>query len=122
LYDVCNTVDRGQWLVALIEYLKSGRSKVRYLNCLHDMNMLHKGVEQTMEEQGLRTVEGEDGNQGEQVNNEEDDGEDTGEVDCEERAGVHGEQRGVVENYPTVQLRRRSTQNSASYSMARDGR
>ena len=49
LYDMCNVAERAQWLdilIALIEYLRSGKSKVGYLNSSHERNMLHKGVEE----------------------------------------------------------------------------
>ena len=48
LYDVCNPVERGQWLdvfIALIEYLRSGSSKVGFLNNSVEQNMLHKDQE-----------------------------------------------------------------------------
>src|SRR5437764_12458320 len=48
LYDFCNVTSRGEWLdilVALIEYLRSGESKVVYLNKDLERNMLHKNVE-----------------------------------------------------------------------------
>jgi len=52
LYDMCNVAERAQWLdilIALIEYLRSGKSKVGYLNTSHERNMLHKGVEEQAE-------------------------------------------------------------------------
>jgi len=45
---VCNPVERGQWLdvfIALIEYLRSGSSKVGFLNNSVEQNMLHKDQE-----------------------------------------------------------------------------
>lgn len=45
LYDFCEPVDRGEWLeifVALIEYLRSGQSKVGFLNNRIEGNMIHK--------------------------------------------------------------------------------
>ena len=53
LYDVCNPVARGEWLdllIALIEYLRSGSSKVGYLNNSVEKNMLHKNQEENVEE------------------------------------------------------------------------
>lgn len=59
LYDVCNPVARGQWLdvlIALIEYLRSGSSKVGYLNNLVEENMSHKNQEETLRKvQWMRT-------------------------------------------------------------------
>ena len=52
LYDFCDVQDRGEWLdilVALIEYLRSGESKVGYLNKSLVRNMLHKSVEEEEE-------------------------------------------------------------------------
>jgi hypothetical protein len=48
LYDFCDVDHRGEWLdilVALIEYLRSGESKVGFLNKSLEKNMLHKSVE-----------------------------------------------------------------------------
>ena len=45
LYDFCKVEQRGEWigiLVALIEYLRSGESKVGYLNKTRTRNMIHK--------------------------------------------------------------------------------
>jgi hypothetical protein len=45
LYDVCNPVERGKWLdilIGLIEYLRSGDSRVGFLNNSVERNMLHK--------------------------------------------------------------------------------
>src|SRR2546430_13392512 len=45
LYDFCDPVERGQWLdilIALIEYLRSGESKVGFLNRSLEKNMLNK--------------------------------------------------------------------------------
>lgn len=50
LYDFCDVEQRREWLdilVALIEYLRSGESKVGYLNKSLPKNMLHKDVEDT---------------------------------------------------------------------------
>ena len=44
-YDFCNPAARGEWLdifVALIQYLKSGESKVGNLNKSLPNNMIHK--------------------------------------------------------------------------------
>jgi hypothetical protein len=46
---MCDVAERAQWLdilIALIQYLRSGKNKVRYLNSSHERNMLHKGVEE----------------------------------------------------------------------------
>ena len=45
LYDFCKVEQRGEWiriLVALIEFLRSGESKVGYLNKTLGRNMIHK--------------------------------------------------------------------------------
>jgi hypothetical protein len=45
LYDFCDPVQRGEWLdvfIALIEFLRSGESRVGFLNRFHPRNMLHK--------------------------------------------------------------------------------
>jgi hypothetical protein len=94
LYDVCNTVDRAQWLdilVALIEYLRSGTSKVGYLDCSHERNMLHKGVEQTVNEEGRGTIDGEEQDQG---------------SDQEEDEERENHPNVVIDDGPRVQLRR----------------
>jgi hypothetical protein len=55
LYDVCKPIERREWLdvfIALIEYLRSGESKVGFLNNSLERNMLHK-------EQEEKNVEGE---------------------------------------------------------------
>jgi hypothetical protein len=44
-YDFCNQTARGEWLdvfIALIQYLKSGESKVGNLNNALPNNMIHK--------------------------------------------------------------------------------
>jgi hypothetical protein len=44
-YDFCNPTQRGEWvdiLIALIEYLRSGESKLGFLNKSLEKNMLHK--------------------------------------------------------------------------------
>jgi len=44
-FDMCNPVARGEWLdilIALIEYLRSGTSKVGYLNNSLENNRLDK--------------------------------------------------------------------------------
>jgi hypothetical protein len=51
-YDFYDPKDRGEWLdivIALIEYLRSGDSKVGYLNNQVLENMLHKDGSQTEE-------------------------------------------------------------------------
>jgi hypothetical protein len=56
LYDVCNPDERGQWLdvlIAMVEYLRSGESKVGYLNNSVENNMLHKDNEVKFEESGV---------------------------------------------------------------------
>jgi hypothetical protein len=48
LYDVCDPDARGQWLdvlIAMVEYLRSGESKVGYLNNSVEKNMLDKDNE-----------------------------------------------------------------------------
>jgi hypothetical protein len=48
LYDFCDPLERAHWLdilIALIEYLRSGESKVGFLNKLSGRNMLHKSQE-----------------------------------------------------------------------------
>lgn len=53
LYDFCHVRERGEWLdvlVALIEYLRSGESKVGFLNKSLEKNMLHKDVEDAADE------------------------------------------------------------------------
>lgn len=50
-------MDRGQWLdvlIALIEYLRSGESKVGFLNKAMERNMLNKGVEDEMADSGKK--------------------------------------------------------------------
>jgi hypothetical protein len=45
LYDFCDPSDRGEWLditIALIEYLRSGTSRVGFLNNAINKNMLRK--------------------------------------------------------------------------------
>jgi hypothetical protein len=68
-YDICDPNERGQWLdvlIAMVEYLRSGESKVGYLNNSVEKNMLHKEnkvifEEGVTEEQGSREiVEGEE--------------------------------------------------------------
>jgi len=52
LYDFCDPTERAEWLdvlIALIEYLRSGESKVGFLNKSMDKNMLHKVQEDAME-------------------------------------------------------------------------
>jgi hypothetical protein len=52
LYDFCDPLERGEWLdilIALIEYLRSGESKVGFLNRSLEKNMLNK-AEGVMEE------------------------------------------------------------------------
>ena len=47
LYDFCDPVQRMEWLdvvVALVEYLRSGESRVGYLNAAVGKNMLHKST------------------------------------------------------------------------------
>jgi hypothetical protein len=49
LYDVCNPTERGEWLdilIGLIQYLRSGSSKVGFLNNSVERNMLHKDQEE----------------------------------------------------------------------------
>ena len=60
LYDMCDPDERGQWLdvlIAMIEYLRSGESKVGCLNNSVEKNMLHKENEVHFEE----SVNGEHG-------------------------------------------------------------
>jgi hypothetical protein len=48
LYNFCDPGERGEWLevvIALIEYLRSGESKVGFLNKSLQKNMLHKSGE-----------------------------------------------------------------------------
>ena len=48
LFDVCDPDERGQWLdvlIAMVEYLRSGESKVGCLNNSMEKNMLHKDNE-----------------------------------------------------------------------------
>jgi hypothetical protein len=52
LYDVCKPIERGEWLdvfIAPIEYLRSGESKVGFLNNSLERNMLHKDEEKAVE-------------------------------------------------------------------------
>ena len=45
LYDFCEPEERGQWcdiFVALVEYLRSGESKVQWLSKSHPRNLIHK--------------------------------------------------------------------------------
>jgi hypothetical protein len=58
LFDICNPVERGEWLdvlIGLIEYLRSGNSKVGFLNNSVEKNMLHKDQEEKefVEESGV---------------------------------------------------------------------
>ena len=44
-YDFANVRERGEWFdifIALLQYLKSGESKVGYLNAMHPKNPLHR--------------------------------------------------------------------------------
>jgi hypothetical protein len=53
LYDFCDPRERGEWLdvvIALIEYLRSGESKVGFLNKSLEKNMLYKSGERDEEE------------------------------------------------------------------------
>lgn len=48
LYDICDPDQRCQWLdvlIAMVEYLRSGESKVGHLNNSVEKNMLHKDNE-----------------------------------------------------------------------------
>jgi hypothetical protein len=48
LYDFCVPAERVEWLdilIALIEYIRSGESKIRFLNKSMERNMLHKSQE-----------------------------------------------------------------------------
>lgn len=53
LYEFCDPGQRGEWLdvlVALIEYLRSGSSRVGYLNNAVTRNMIHKnGITQSQD-------------------------------------------------------------------------
>lgn len=52
LYDFCDPTERAEWLdilIALIEYLRSGESKVGFLNKSTEKNMLHKLQEDAVE-------------------------------------------------------------------------
>lgn len=54
LYDFCDPTERAEWLdilIALIEYLRSGESKVGFLNKSMDNNMLHKVQEELQEKE-----------------------------------------------------------------------
>jgi len=45
MYDFCDPEQRGQWIdifVALVEYLRSGESKVQWLSASHPKNLIHK--------------------------------------------------------------------------------
>src|SRR5271170_3716541 len=45
MYDFCEPEKRGQWcdiFVALVEYLRSGESKVQWLSKSHPRNLIHK--------------------------------------------------------------------------------
>jgi len=49
---MCNPVARAEWLdtlIALIEYLRSGSSKLGYLNNSVEKNMLHKDQDDEVE-------------------------------------------------------------------------
>jgi len=44
-YDFCDPEQRGLWIdifVALVEYLRSGESKVQFLSASHPRNLIHK--------------------------------------------------------------------------------
>jgi hypothetical protein len=62
LYDFCDPTERAEWLdilIALIEYLRSGESKVGFLNKSTDKNMLHKLQEDAVELQEAGNAAGE---------------------------------------------------------------
>ena len=62
LYDFCDVDERGEWLdvlVALIEYLRSGESKVGYLNKYLERNMLHRSVEEKVNQGEIAAAIGE---------------------------------------------------------------
>jgi len=47
-YDFCDPEQRGQWVdifVALVQYLRSGESKVQFLSASHPRNLIHKVLE-----------------------------------------------------------------------------
>lgn len=51
-YDFCNLERRGDWfdiVVALVQYLQSGESRVGFLNNIAPKNMLHKDIEMQLE-------------------------------------------------------------------------
>ena len=51
-YNFCDPKQRGDWfdiVIALVQYLQSGESKVGFLNKHHPKNMLHKDVEARVE-------------------------------------------------------------------------
>jgi len=51
-YNFCSPEERGEWfdiVVALVQYLQSGESRVGFLNKQHSRNMLHKDVEAQVE-------------------------------------------------------------------------
>ena len=78
LYDFCDPVDRAGWLdilIALVEYLRTGESRVGYLNRRMEKNMLHGGA---VEESGLATMTmttamGEEGDMGDEEDESADD-------------------------------------------------
>jgi len=48
MYDFVDPEERGQWVdifVALVEYLRSGESKVQWLSNSHPKNLIHKVVD-----------------------------------------------------------------------------
>ena len=58
LYNFCKPEERINWLdtfIALIEYLRSGKSKVGFLNNSVNKNMLHKGLEDVAEQELLQS-------------------------------------------------------------------
>ena len=64
LYDFCDPDERAEWLdilIALIEYLRSGESKVGFLNRSLEKNMLHKALEDEGEGGGEGDLRGRSG-------------------------------------------------------------
>ena len=61
-YDFCDPKEREEWLdivVALIEYLRSGESRVGFMNKNVEENLLHKHVEVEVERIETENVQSE---------------------------------------------------------------
>ena len=61
-YDFCDSKKREEWLnivVALIEYLRSGESRVGFMNKKMEENLLHKHVEIEVERIEIGNIQSE---------------------------------------------------------------